>query len=89
MDAIILGFRQKIFFKVRKIVKKFRKSPVLNDWLQREGLGANKPTKALALDTKTRWNSLLRMLNTYLEMHEEVDNTLKGIEGESKYIGKK
>ena len=45
--------------KVRAIVKVFRKSPLKNDYLQRNCEKELGKRLSLVLDTKTRWNSLL------------------------------
>ena len=74
-----------IYFKVRKIVKKFRKSSRYNDQLQRDLEEAEKSQVSLILDTRTRWNSLVKMLSRYLELREAVDNILKDLAGGGKY----
>ena len=64
---------QDVVQKVRKIVKLFRRSPVKNnDHLQPyilENLGRE---KMLLLDCKTRWNSLLAMLERFYELKKEI-----------------
>ena len=64
---------QDVVQKVRKIVKLFRRSPVKNDdHLQPyilENLGRE---KMLFLDCKTRWNSLLAMLERFYELKKEI-----------------
>ncbi|GFV97261.1 BED-type domain-containing protein [Trichonephila clavipes] len=54
--------------KIKNVVKLFRKSPIKNDILQKyvkEEFGCE---KMVCLDTKTRWNSLLAMLERFLEI---------------------
>ena len=63
----------KVVSKVRKIVKLFRKSPVRNDDnLQPQIKLSFGKEKALFLDCKTRWNSLLQMLKRFYELRKEV-----------------
>ena len=64
---------QDVVQQVRKTVKLFRRSPVkINDHLQPyilENLGRE---KMLLLDFKTRWNSLLTMLERFYELQKEI-----------------
>jgi len=62
--------------KVRAIVKLFRKSPLKNGCLQKNCENEFGKTLSLLLDTKTRWNSLLKMLPRFLEAKAPIDNTL-------------
>ena len=62
--------------KVRKIVKLFKKSPTKNDVLQNNVRIQFSIEKALILDSKTRWNSLLTMLEKFNEIGECVKKTL-------------
>ena len=63
----------KVVSKVRKIVKLFRKSPVRNDDnLQPQIKLSFGKEKALFLDCKTRWNSLLQMPKRLYELRKEV-----------------
>ena len=66
--------------KVRTIVKKFRKSPVKNDILQK--VIAKKHDKELKLikDCKTRWSSLCAMLERFVRVFPEVDQVLNDLE---------
>lgn len=71
-----LGSLNSIIQKVRCIVKLIRRSPVKNDLLQRfakEDLGKE---LCLVLDVKTRWNSLIAMLERFLEMKEPLRKAL-------------
>ncbi|GFT38905.1 hypothetical protein TNCV_857901, partial [Trichonephila clavipes] len=56
----------------KNVIKLFRKSPLKNDILQKyatEELGCE---KIVCLDTKTRWNSLLAMLERFLEIKSAI-----------------
>lgn len=70
-----------LLLKVRQIVKIFRKSPTKNDAaLQkyvREEFGSE---KNLILDSKTRWNSLVLMLQRFYELRSCVQKALIDIE---------
>lgn len=72
--------------KVRAIVKLFRKSPLKNDCLQKNCEKELGKTLSLLLDTKTRWNSLLKMLTRFLEARAPLDNTLKELDLGSKCL---
>ena len=64
---------QEVVQKVRKIVKLFRRSPVKNDdHLQPYILKNLGREKMLLLDCKTRWNSLLAMLERFYELKKEI-----------------
>ena len=68
---------QFIVKKVRKIVKIFRRSPVKNDdALQPFILETLGKEKKLQLDCKTRWNSLLSMLERFYELRKEIKMAL-------------
>lgn len=62
--------------KVRKIVKLIRKSPLKNETLQNYVKSEYNREKVLILDSKTRWNSLLAMLDRFLEIKSAVAKTL-------------
>ncbi|GFU48021.1 uncharacterized protein TNCV_4968041 [Trichonephila clavipes] len=58
--------------KIRNVVKLFRKSPIKNDILQKyvkEEFGCE---KMVCLDTKSRWISLLAMLERFLEIKSAI-----------------
>ncbi|GFU96061.1 uncharacterized protein TNCV_3776011 [Trichonephila clavipes] len=62
--------------KIRNVIKLFRKSPIKNDTLQKyvkEEFGCE---KMVCLDTKTRWNSLLAMLERFLEIKSAISKAL-------------
>lgn len=59
----------KIIDKVRQVTKTFRRSPTKNDAiLQKHVKSEFGKEKALILDNKTRWNSLLSMLERFFEL---------------------
>lgn len=62
--------------KVRKVAKFFKRSPKRNDALQDERVEAGMRSKSLKLDVKTRWNSLLVMLQTFHDDHEMIRKQL-------------
>lgn len=62
--------------KVRSVVRLFRKSPVSNDKLQFFVKEAHKKELVLILDVKTRWDSLYRMLERFLKLHDCVEQAL-------------
>jgi hypothetical protein len=63
---------------VRKIVRKFRKSPLLTSSLDKYAKQDSTLQKSLklCLDVRTRWNSLLAMLKRFLELEKCVQKTL-------------
>ena len=64
---------QNVVKKVRKIVKLFRRSPVKNDdHLQPYIVEYFGREKMLLLGCKTRWNSLLAMLERFYELQKEI-----------------
>ncbi|GFX29132.1 uncharacterized protein TNCV_3216671 [Trichonephila clavipes] len=68
--------------KIRNVVKLFRKSPIKNDIVQKyvkEEFGCE---KMVCLDTKTRWNSLLAMLEIFLEIKSAISKALIDIKEE-------
>ena len=68
---------QDVVQKDRKIVKLFRRSPVKNDnHLQPYILENFGREKMLLLDCKTRWNSLLTMLEKFDELKKEIKKWL-------------
>lgn len=63
--------------KVRRVVKFFNKSPLRNDALQDKiRLGHDGKELILILDTRTRWNSLVDMIERFLRLVPEVKETL-------------
>ena len=70
---------QYVIIKVRKIVKLFRKSPVKNYVLQEEVKKHHGREVALILDCRTRWNSLLAMIQQFLKINEQIGVVLADI----------
>ncbi len=66
--------------KVRKTVKVFRRSPTKNDTLQKHVEAEVGHKLHLVLDTKTRWNSLLSMIERFVRLERSVRMTLIEIE---------
>jgi len=62
-----VNFREEIDV-VRKIVKLFKRSPVRNSILQKEVLAHCNKELHLKQDCKTRWNSLISMIERFLEI---------------------
>ena len=76
VNNVTLGFLNSVIQKVRGVVKLFRRSPVKNDLLQKfvkEDLGKE---MCLVLDVKTRWNSLIAMLERFLELIVPLKKTM-------------
>lgn len=64
--------------KVRKICRTFRKSPKKNDYLQDFVMDINNGQRLnLILDVKTRWNSLLHMLERFLKLKDCIPSALR------------
>lgn len=61
--------------KLRKLVKFFRKSPLRNNILQDNVKAKFGSEKRLQLDCPTRWNSLIVMIERYLEIKDAVRMT--------------
>ena len=66
--------------KVRKIVSKFRRSPVNNDLLQKEVALTFDKELTLLRDCKTRWSSLHTMWKRFLKINEPVNTVLEELE---------
>lgn len=67
----------RIVKKVREVSKLFRNSPVRNEVLQEYIRGThNGKELSLILDTKTRWNSLVDMVERFLGVHDEIKQAL-------------
>ncbi|XP_065659760.1 uncharacterized protein LOC136083825 [Hydra vulgaris] len=70
---------ESVITKVRKIVKLFQKSPVENDVLQEEIKKKHGKEVSLILDCRTRWNSLLSMIQQFLKVKHSIRKVLKDI----------
>lgn len=68
--------------KVRQVVRVFRKSPLKNDILQKFVKQRWNREQKLILDTKTRWNSLLLMLERFHKLQKEVRLALVELDGD-------
>lgn len=67
--------------KIREIVKKFKNSPVRNSVLQRYVLELV-PTNSelqLLLDSKTRWNSLIPMIERFIKLIGLIEQALRDL----------
>ena len=62
--------------KVKRIVNKFRKSPVKNDALQKAVKTKLNKELTLVRDCKTRWSSMVAMLERYLKLEDVVNSIL-------------
>lgn len=68
-----------IVSSVRTIVKLFKNSPKLNGYLQENVIESIGHSLQLKLDMKTRWNSLLTMLQSFERIKQPIKKTLKDI----------
>lgn len=67
--------------KIRRIAKFFRKRVVKNDLLQGEiQLKFGKPL-AFLIDCRTRWNSMVTMINRFLNIYEILPDEIKHYTG--------
>ena len=76
----LAGDIEPVIKKVRKIVSKFRRSPVKNDLLQKEVALTFDKELTLLRDCKTRWSSLHTMLKRFLKIHGPVNTVLEELE---------
>lgn len=65
--------------KIRTIVKKFRKSPLKLDALEKELERTGKKKLKLIVEVKTRWNSLYNMCQRYYVLSDSITATLTGL----------
>ena len=70
---------QSVITKVRKIVKLFQKSPVKNDVLQEEIKKQHGKEVSLILDCRTRWNSILSIIQQFLKVKDSISKVLMDI----------
>ena len=59
-------FVAKVIGKVRTVVKMFRKSPLKDKILQKHIQAQLNTELKLILDSKTRWNSLLKIIKVFV-----------------------
>lgn len=71
-----------VISKIRKVVKIFRKSSTKNDILQKYIKDEMGKELSLHLDSRTRWNSLLVMLERFLEVKNAVRKSLIDIKAD-------
>ena len=70
-----------LIMKVRKVVKLFKRSPVKNDdALQVHVFQSEGKEKQLVLDCKTRWNTVLKMLERFFELKKPIEHALVDID---------
>lgn len=62
--------------KIRKTVRMFRKSPMKNDLLQKQIRSDHGKELKLILDSKTRWSSLLDMLDRFTLLENSIKKAL-------------
>ena len=85
-DIVLVSEFRTIVTKVLKTVKMFRKSAVRNDNnLQPQNIASFAKEKALFLDCKTRWNSLLKMLRRFYELRKEIKVAMVELEQEFEF----
>lgn len=79
---VVSNYRD-LIAKVRKAVKIFKKSPIKNDiYLQKYGQEEYGKKLELILDCKTRWNSLLNMLERFYNLRLCISKALIDIKSE-------
>ena len=67
---------EEVISKVRRIVRLFRRSPVKNSILQKYAREENGKELTLLLDCKTRWNSLLAMIQRFTSLKKPISKAL-------------
>lgn len=73
--------------KIRKVVKLFRKSPTKNAVLQKHVREEFGKELSLILDSKTRWNSLLSMLERFSMIKDSVRKSIIDLKIEITFAG--
>lgn len=66
--------------QTRRIIKLFRKSPTKNNLLQKYVFEEHKKEISLELDVRTRWNSLVSMINKFLKLKNCIQKALIDLE---------
>lgn len=79
----VSGAIGKTISNVRKIVRWFKKSPVRNECLQKHVVDELGSERTLMLDCRTRWNSLLIMIERFWELKTAVRKALIDIQATS------
>ena len=72
--------------KIQMVVRIFCRSLVKNDVLQKNCLAEFNREFNLIMDTRTRWNSSLKMLSRFLKIHTAVEKTLQDLDHGSKCL---
>ena len=67
---------EEVISKVRRIVRLFKRSPVKNSILQKYVREENGKELSLLLDCKTRWNSLLAMIDRFISLKKPISKAL-------------
>ncbi|KAJ2937741.1 hypothetical protein O0L34_g19134 [Tuta absoluta] len=76
----------KLLMKVRKVVKHFKKSPTKDDLFLQKYVKEEKGKElSLILDCRTRWNSLLSMLERFYYLKVCIDKALIDVGSEVKF----
>ena len=70
---------EKILEQVRKIDRKFRKSPTKNDILQKYKRDDHGKELKVILDCKTTWNRMLVMLELFPLLENSIQKALKRV----------
>jgi hypothetical protein len=76
---VVVASLPRVINRVREIVRKFRKSPLLTDRLEKhikQDMPGQLPVPKLVLDVKTRWNSLPPMINRFLLLEKSIRKAL-------------
>lgn len=77
-----------LLMKVRKVVKLFKKSPTKDDLFLQKYVKEEKGKElSLILDCRTRWNSLLSMLERFYDLKVCIDKALIDVGSEIKFSG--
>ena len=85
-DIVLVSEFHTIVTKVCKTVEIFRKSAVHNNNnLQAQNTASFAKEKALFLDCKTLWNSLLKMLRCFYELRKEIKLVMVELEQEFEF----
>ena len=67
---------EEVISKVRRIVRLFKRSPVKNSILQKYVREENGKELSLLFDCKTRWNSLLAMIDRFISLKKTISKAL-------------
>ncbi|XP_075990255.1 uncharacterized protein LOC142985898 [Anticarsia gemmatalis] len=85
-DIEIVTKYSDLLSKVRKVVKLFKKSPTKNDTFLQKYIKEEKGKElSLILDCRTRWNSLLDMIERFYDLKVCIDKSLIDIQSDVKF----